>query len=88
MLISNDFPPRSKLDKSGPATFVARAALDRPNLNETLDHFTDAALKAGLDLELHNYAEGRHAFDVLDAGPRSKEIIARSIEFVRSRLLS
>jgi hypothetical protein len=45
-------------------------------------------LKAGLDLELHNHAEGRHAFDLLDPGPRSSEIIVRSVEFLKSRLLS
>ncbi len=76
------------LDEAGIPIFVARAGLDRPRLNETLDRFTDAALKAGLDLELHNHPTGRHAFDVLDPGPRSSEIIARSVEFLRSRLLS
>jgi hypothetical protein len=29
---------------------------------------------------------GRHAFDVLDPGARSSEIIARSVEFLKSRL--
>ncbi len=72
----------------GPPIFVARAGLDRPGLNETLDRFTDAAMMAGLDVELHNHADGRHAFDVLDPSPRSGEIIARSVEFLKSRLLS
>ncbi len=82
------FSPGQRLDKDGPSIFVARAGLDRPNLNETLDRFTDAALKAGLDLELHNHADGRHAFDLLDPGPRSSEVIARSVEFLTSRLLT
>jgi acetyl esterase/lipase len=82
------FSPGQRLDKDGPPIFVARAGLDRPGLNETLDRFTNAALEAGLDLELHNHAEGRHAFDVTDPSPRSSEIIARSIEFLKSRLLS
>ncbi|HET9849764.1 MAG TPA: alpha/beta hydrolase [Candidatus Dormibacteraeota bacterium] len=81
------FSPGHRLDKDGPPIFVARAGLDRPGLNETLDRFTDAAMKAGLDVELHNHAEGRHAFDVLDSGPRSREIIARSLEFLKSRLV-
>ena len=70
------------------STFVACAALDHPGLNKTLDRFADTALKAGLDVELHNHATGRHGFDVLDSGPRSSEIIARSIEFLKSRLVS
>jgi hypothetical protein len=53
-----------------------------------LDRFTDAAMTAGLDVELHNHADGRHAFDVLDPGPRSSEIVAHSLEFLTSRLLS
>lgn len=82
------FSPAEQLDKDGPPIFIARAGLDRPKLNETLDHFTDAATKAGLDVELHNHAAGRHAFDVLDPGPRSSEIIVRSVEFLKSRLLA
>ena len=45
-------------------------------------------MAAGLDVEVHNHAQGRHAFDILDAGPRSSEIIARSVEFMKSLLLS
>ena len=71
----------------GLSVFVARAGLDHAALNETLDRFTDAAMRAGLDVELHNHAQGRHGFDVLDPGPRSSEIISRSIEFLKSRLL-
>jgi acetyl esterase/lipase len=82
------FSPGQPLGKDGPQIFVARAGLDRPGLNQTLDRFTDAAMMAGLDVELHNHAHGRHAFDVLDASPRSSEIIARSVEFLKVRLLS
>lgn len=82
------FSAPERIGKHGPAIFVARAGLDRPGLNETLDRFTDAALKAELDLELHNHADGRHAFDLLDPGPRSSEIIARTIAFLKSRLSS
>ena len=82
------FSAIARIGKNGPSIFVARAGLDRPALNETLDAFTDAALKSGLDLELHNHSDGRHAFDLLDPGPRSSEIIARSVEFMKSRLLA
>jgi dienelactone hydrolase len=80
------FSIAERLDQDGPSIFIGRAGLDRPRLNETLDRFADAALKAGLDLELHNHPQGRHAFDVLDPGPRSSEIIDRSLAFLESRL--
>jgi len=82
------FSAAAKIGKDGPPIFVGRAGLDRPVLNRVLDAFTDAALQAGLDVELHNHSAGRHAFDLLDPGPRSSEIIARSVEFLRSRLLA
>jgi acetyl esterase/lipase len=82
------YSPAGHLDEADLPIFVARAGLDRPKLNETLDRFTGAAMAAGLDVELHNHAAGRHGFDVLDPGPRSSEIIARSVEFLRSWLLS
>ena len=81
------FSAPAHIGQDGPSIFVARAALDHSGLNKALDRFTDAAVEASLDLELHNHARGRHGFDLLDAGPRSSEIIARSLEFLTSRLL-
>ncbi len=81
------FSTRLLTAADGPPILVARAGLDRPRLNEALDRFTDAAVKAGREVELHNHPHGRHAFDVLDPGQRSSEIIARTIEFLRLHLL-
>jgi len=80
------FSVKAVVNQDGAPVLVARAGLDRPQLNEALDRFTDAALKAGLELEVHNHARGHHAFDVLDPGPRSSEIIARTIEFLKTNL--
>jgi dienelactone hydrolase len=82
------FSMPARIGNDGPSIFVGRAGLDRAGLNQTLDHFAETAIYAGLDVELHNHASGRHAFDLLDPGPRSSEIIARSIQFLTSRLLS
>lgn len=82
------FSASAGLTKEGPAIFIARAGLDSPKLNDKLDAFGAAAVKAGLDVEVHNHARGRHAFDVLDPVPRSSEIIARSLEFLKARLAS
>lgn len=82
------FSPAEQLTSDGPPIFVARAGLDRPGLLQTLDHFTDAAMAVGLDVELHNHAAGGHGFDVMDPSRRSREIITRSVESMKSRLSS
>src|SRR5260370_19625677 len=66
-----------------PPLLVARAGRDAAWINDSLDGFVRAALAAGVEIDLLNHAEGRHGFDVLDDVPRSCEIIARAIEFIR-----
>jgi acetyl esterase/lipase len=65
---------------------VARAGLDHPLLNATIDRFVQQALVENASLDLLNHPAGRHAFDILDDDARSREIIARTIEFLRARL--
>jgi acetyl esterase/lipase len=69
-----------------PPLLVARAGLDHPSLNATIDRFTAAALARNAPLEVLNHPEGRHGFDILDDDPRSREIAARTIEFLRTHL--
>jgi acetyl esterase/lipase len=65
---------------------VARAGLDHPFLNAGIDRFVQAALAANAPIDVMNHAAGRHAFDILDDDARSREIIARTVEFLRARL--
>jgi acetyl esterase/lipase len=67
-----------------PPMLLARAGRDQPFVNLGLDGFVQAALAAGLELELLNHAAGQHGFDLLDDTPRSRRIIARTIEFIRA----
>lgn len=69
-----------------PPVLVARAGLDQSSLNATLDRFIAAALARNAPLEAVNHPEGRHGFDILDDDPRSREIAARTIEFLRTHL--
>jgi acetyl esterase/lipase len=71
-----------------PPVLVARGGLDHPWLNGTIDRFVQAALHAGVAVELLNHPEGRHGFDILNDDPRSKEIIRRTLDFLREHLLS
>jgi acetyl esterase/lipase len=69
-----------------PPILVARAGLDHPFLNAGADRFVAEALATNACLDLLNHPTGRHAFDILDDDERSREIIARTLEFLRARL--
>ena len=72
--------------RSAPPIFVARAALDNRWLNGTIDRFVQTALERGATLDLLNHPEGRHGFDILDDGARSRQIIRRTLAFLRDHL--
>jgi len=69
-----------------PPVLVARAGLDHPFLNATIDRFIAVALARNAPLEAINHPDGRHGFDILDDDPRTREIAARTIEFLRTHL--
>lgn len=69
-----------------PRIVVARGGRDYEPLNRALDGFVTAALQADVPLDLMNHPRGEHAFDLLNDDERSREIIRRSLEIVRSVL--
>jgi acetyl esterase/lipase len=72
--------------RGAPPVVVARAGLDNPWLNGGLDRFVQAAVAKGATLDLLNHPDGRHGFDILDDDARSREIMRRTLEFLRDRL--
>jgi acetyl esterase/lipase len=64
-----------------PPMLVARAGQDHTHLNASVDLFVSQALARNAEIEMHNHAQGRHAFDILDADGRSREIIQRTLDF-------
>ena len=71
-------------EKAGDLTiFIARAGLDQPMINKTIDLFVQEALAGNAQLELMNHVAGRHGFDILDDDDRSREIIARAFAFAQ-----
>lgn len=78
------FPDDGAYD--GPPILVARAGKDSALLNGTIDLFVQRALAANAPLDLMNHPAGRHGFDILDDDNRSREIIARTVEFLKSHL--
>jgi acetyl esterase/lipase len=82
-----EFSPVYQLEKAAqnqPPMFIARAGLDDATLNEGLDHFVHVALKKNVTLELFNHPTGHHGFDIEDNNDRSREILKRTIEFLKT----
>jgi acetyl esterase/lipase len=81
-----EFSPLRHLGGGGgfPPFFVARAGLDDAGLNAGIDRFVQAALSKNLTIEVLNHATGHHGFDVEDDNERSREIIRRTVEFIRA----
>ena len=70
-----------------PPIFIARAGLDEiPGLNNAADRFVTEALSKNVNIEVMNHAAGVHGFDNQTDDNRSREIIRRVLEFLRSNL--
>ncbi len=83
------FSPVQQLSEGWPPTFVARAELDQimgTAINDSIDAFVSEARAKNLDVEVINHPQGQHAFDVLNNDARSREIIQRTLEFVKAHL--
>jgi acetyl esterase/lipase len=79
------FSPAAQLKLTSarlPPIFIARAGLDRPELNVTIDAFLQEALAKNVAVDFANHPTGHHGFDVEDDNERSREIIRRTFDFV------
>lgn len=70
-----------------PPVLVARAGLDHEWLAGGIDRFVQAAVSKGAALDLLNHPDGRHGFDILDDDVRSRQIIRRTLAFLRDLLV-
>ena len=76
--------PEVSLDEM-PPLFIARAGRDEmPGLNETLDRFIAAALARNAPLTLVNHANAPHAFDLVDDGATTRQVIEQILAFLWS----
>jgi acetyl esterase/lipase len=70
-----------------PPMLMARAGREeRPWLNPTIDAFAAEAVARNMEIDLLNHPAGHHAFDVLDDDRRSRDIIQRTLDFLRLHL--
>jgi dienelactone hydrolase len=67
---------------------ITRAGLDSPELNATIDSFIKEASAKNVTLDFMTHPGGHHAFDVLDDVARSREIMKRTLEFLKTSLIS
>ena len=74
------------MSAGSPPVFVARAGLDTAHLNAALGRFVEAALASNAPLTLVNHPSGRHGFDVEDDVPRTHEVVAATLAFLRAQL--
>jgi acetyl esterase/lipase len=69
---------------SFPAIFIGRAGWDSTGLNNGIDKLVMEALEKNVMIEVMNHPTGRHGFDIVDSNERSREIIHRALEFLRT----
>jgi acetyl esterase/lipase len=67
---------------------IAKAGIDYPALNASIDHFIKEASAKNVALDYMTHPGGQHAFDILDDVARSREIIQRTLEFMKTYLTS
>ena len=70
-----------------PPLFVARAGMDRPFVNESIDEFVQLAIANNIPITFMNHPTGAHGFDMLNDDARSREIIRATLEFIKVHLL-
>jgi acetyl esterase/lipase len=84
-----EFSPLARLEShkgSVPPLLIARAGSDHPFLNASLDRFVERALASNWTLDLLTHPQGRHGFDILDDQPRTREILTRTLDFLKTHL--
>jgi dienelactone hydrolase len=87
--VLEDFSPICHLREGAeaPPMLVARAGRDRPAFNDAIDRFVAEAVARGATVDLLTHPAGQHGFDVFDDDDRSREIVARTLAFMRWHLL-
>ncbi|MHA2251311.1 MAG: alpha/beta hydrolase [Candidatus Kariarchaeaceae archaeon] len=67
--------------------FIVRAGLDTSVLNNSIAHFIEKIQTINNPFTLMNYANGHHAFDIIDDNNESRKIILQTLSFLSDHLL-
>lgn len=79
---------RYQLPKDLPMLVVRSGQDNIPNINDTIDHFTNIAISKNLPVTLINFSGGQHAFDIMDDKEESRRIINRTLTFMKDNFSS
>jgi dienelactone hydrolase len=80
-------PPDADLARpDAPPTFLAKAGLDEPFINEAIDAYARRAKALGADVRVVTHARGLHGFDARNHDARSRAILRQAIAFAREHL--
>jgi acetyl esterase/lipase len=71
-----------------PPVLIARAGLDYPSFNRSVALFASKMFALNGDVAVLSHPFGRHGFDVEDNNEQTREIIAATVAFLKSRLNS
>ena len=84
-----EFSPITHLEERSQTmqpTLIVKARLDRAGINDSIDAFVARAKALRAPVHLLVDDQGRHAFDVLDEGDRSCQLIEASLDFLAAHL--
>jgi acetyl esterase/lipase len=69
-----------------PPVLIGRAGLDSTDINSSVELFVSRMFALNGDINLLNHPLGRHGFDVYDNDEQSRDVIAATVAFLKSRL--
>jgi acetyl esterase/lipase len=83
------FSPLAWLNKSPgylPPVLIGRAGLDSTDINRSVELFVSRMFALNGDINLLNHPLGRHGFDIYDDNDQTRDVIAATVAFLKSRL--
>jgi tetratricopeptide (TPR) repeat protein len=69
-----------------PPVLIGRAGLDSTDINRSVEVFVSKMFGLNGDINVLNHPLGRHGFDAYDDNEQSRDLIAATIAFLKSRL--
>jgi tetratricopeptide (TPR) repeat protein len=69
-----------------PPVLIGRAGLDSTDINRSVEVFVSRMFALNGDINLLNHPLGRHGFDAYDDNEQSRDVIAATVAFLKSRL--
>jgi RNA polymerase sigma factor (sigma-70 family) len=71
-----------------PPMLIAQAGRDEPYISRSVEAFLEESRRRGMPVEVVDYPQGAHAFDIEQDTDESRAVIARGVQFVKQHLLA